>query len=208
MPRAALLTLLVVSILAGSLQAQRAGGTFQGNAAGMAGRAGFAGQRGFSNRFSPRRGSFANRFHVRHDNFGPILVPYPFLYDEPFGDEPPYAEEAPKEPVAPVVILQPDDRQARAPEPPPRAQVIEIPAVAKATAAKMLPPTIFILANGEQLETRRFLLTASNLSVSIDRQQRTVPFDMLDIDATIAANRERGIELRIPADRNEISVSF
>jgi hypothetical protein len=31
---------------------------------------------------------------------------------------------------------------------------------------------------------------------------------MLDIDATVTANRERGIDLRIPADRNEISLSF
>ena len=30
----------------------------------------------------------------------------------------------------------------------------------------------------------------------------------LDIEATTAANHERGIDLRIPADRNEISLSF
>ena len=72
----------------------------------------------------------------------------------------------------------------------------------------MLPPTIFILANGERLETRRFLLTASNLSFNIGRQQRTIPLDRLDLDATVAANQERGIDLRIPADRNEISLSF
>jgi hypothetical protein len=46
------------------------------------------------------------------------------------------------------------------------------------------------------------------LSVSLDRQQRTVARDLLDIDATITANHERGIDLRIPADRNEISLSF
>jgi hypothetical protein len=67
---------------------------------------------------------------------------------------------------------------------------------------------MFILINGERLETRRYVLTASNLTVSIDRQQRTVPFDLLDINATITANHERGIDLRIPADRNEISLSF
>jgi hypothetical protein len=58
------------------------------------------------------------------------------------------------------------------------------------------------------VETRRFLLTASVLSFSVDRQQRVVPFDMLDIDATVSANHERGIDLRIPVDRNEISLSF
>jgi hypothetical protein len=64
------------------------------------------------------------------------------------------------------------------------------------------------LANGERLEARRFLLTASNLSVSVDRHERTIPLDMLDLEATIAANRERGIELRVPADRTEIFLSF
>lgn len=64
------------------------------------------------------------------------------------------------------------------------------------------------MTNGERLETRRFLLTASNLSVSIDRRERTVPLEMVDLNATIAANRERGIDLRIPSYRNEISISF
>jgi hypothetical protein len=31
---------------------------------------------------------------------------------------------------------------------------------------------------------------------------------MLDLDAAVAANRERGIDLRIPADQSEISVGF
>jgi hypothetical protein len=68
--------------------------------------------------------------------------------------------------------------------------------------------TIFVLATGERLEARRFMLTASDLAVVIDRQQRTIPLHMLDIDATVTANRERGIDLRIPTDRNEISLSF
>jgi hypothetical protein len=151
---------------------------------------------------------FPNRFQHRQDGAGSIFVPY-FPYDEPFGYEQPYAEAVTNEPVAPVGILQPDDRQSRATEPSvPKAQVIEIPAVANSTAAKMLPPAIFILANGERLETRRFVLTATHLSVSIDRKQRTVPLNMLDINATISANHERGIDLRVPFDRNEISLSF
>jgi hypothetical protein len=63
--------------------------------------------------------------------------------------------------------------------------------------------------NGEIfIASTRALRTASNLSVSVDRQQRTVPSDLLDMNATITANHERGIDLRIPADRNEISLSF
>jgi hypothetical protein len=209
MPRAALFALLIVSFLDGSLPAQRTGASFQGNGAGMPVRSGVVGQRGFPNRSFPRRVIFSSRFHPRPDNVGSIVVPYFFPYDEPYGYEQPGAEAVANGPVAPVVgIAQPDDRQSRTPEPPAKAQVIEFPAAASSAAAKTLPPTIFILADGERLETRRFVLTASNLSVSIGRRQRTIPVDSLDIDATVTANQERGIDLRIPADRNEISLSF
>jgi hypothetical protein len=207
MPRAALFALLIVSFLDGSLPAQRAGASFQGNAAGMPARPGFVGPRGFPNRSFPRRAIFSSRFHPRQDTVGSIVVPYFFPYDEPYGYEQP-AEAVPNGTAPPVVVVQSDDRQSRTPEPPAKAQVIEFPGAANSTAAKTLPPTIFILADGERLETRRFVLTASNLSVSIGRRQRTIPVDKLDIDATLTANQERGIDLRIPADRNEISLSF
>ena len=118
------------------------------------------------------------------------------------GTSNPAAEAVTNGPAPPVVI-------SRTPQPPvPKAQVIEIPGVANSAPAKMLPPTLFILANGERLETRRYVLTASHLSVNIERRQRTLPLDMLDINATITANRERGIDLQIPTDRTEISLSF
>jgi hypothetical protein len=90
----------------------------------------------------------------------------------------------------------------------PKAQVIEIPAANPSAPAKTGPPAVFLLTNGERVESSRFLITATHLSVSIDRHQRTIPLDLLDLDATIATNRERGIDLRIPSDRNEISLSF
>ena len=199
MPRTALFGLLVASVLGGSFlvgssQAQRATATFHGNGGRSPGRSGFVGQRGSAHRFG--------RSHFHHDGGGAVWAPYFFPYDEPVGYEQPYPEPVRNGPAPPA-------ESPRTAEPPvPKAQVIEIPGAANATAPKVLPPTIFILANGERLETRRYLLTATNLSFSIDRQQRTVPFDMLDIEATIAANHERGIDLRIPADRNEISLSF
>ena len=104
-------------------------------------------------------------------------------------------------PAPPVVIPR------AAASPIPKAQVIEIPGD-KNTIVRVLPPTIFILASGERLEARRYVLTASNLSLSVGRQERTVPLDVLDINATIAANQMRGIDLRIPESRNEISLSF
>ena len=67
---------------------------------------------------------------------------------------------------------------------------------------------MFILNDGERLEGREFLLTASDLSLTIDHHRRNIPLQMLNVEGTISANRERGIDLRIPADRTEISLSF
>ncbi len=199
MLRAALLALLVASLLGGSSQAQRAV-AFRSRAAARSDfRSGFVGQRGFPNRF------VSGRSRHRQNNFGSFFLPYSELpYGEPLLEEQSDAEA--NETAPPSAILQPHERMSepRVPKP----LVIEIPGAASSAAAKIVPPTIFILADGERLVTRRFLLSASNLSVSIDRQERTVPIAMLDIDATIAANHERGIDLRIPADRSEISLSF
>jgi hypothetical protein len=134
----------------------------------------------------------------RRAGIGAGFFPY---YDSVESEQP----EADATPEQPQIVMQ------RTPEPVvPKGQVIEISPTANSTSttAKLLPPTIFVLANGERLESRRFVLTASVLSVSIERQQRSVPLGQLDINATVAANHERGIDLRIPDDRNEISVGF
>jgi hypothetical protein len=176
------------------LQAQRAA-TFRSSAAARSDfRSGVIGQRSFPNRFVSSRSR-----HHRND-FGSFFFPY----SQPFWDEESNAEA--NETSPPSAILHPYERISEPPAPKPL--VIEIPRAANLAAAKVVPPTIFVLANGERLEARLFVLTASNLSFSVDRQQRTVPFDMLDINATINANHERGIDLRIPYDRNEILLNF
>jgi hypothetical protein len=195
MLRAALFTLLVALVLNGSLEAQRAGATPRGNPAGS----GVHRQGGLPARFGPRHGVIpgGSHRHRGYGGYGSVFLPY----DEPFDYEQPEPEAA-IGPTPPVVV-------SRTSEPPiPKAQVIEVPGARNSGAVKALPPTVFILANGERLETRRFVLTASLLSVSIDRQLRTVPLDMLDVSATVASNRERGIDLQIPDDRNQISVRF
>src|ERR1700723_3175037 len=195
MPRAVLLALVVVCLVDRSLQAQRAGATrHDGRPYRSAVRSGFVGQRG-SNRFSP------GHSHLRRESSVSDFAPYYLPLEESFGDAPPDAEGVLEAPLPPVVILQSYERQSREPDPhAPKPLVIEIPGVANRKAAKMSPPTLFILTTGERLETRRFVLTASALSVSIDREQRTIPLAMLDLEATSIANRERGIDLRIPAD--------
>ena len=199
MPRAALVTLLVAFILVGVLQAQRASASFHGNAAGLGLRSASVAQRGFANGFFPRGGFSSRRFPSRpYRDLGSVFIPY-FWPNE---DEESYPEGEATEPVPATVVFNTPDR------PPAKPHLIEVPGAAASPTAKPLPPAIFILANGERLEARRFLLTATSLSVSIDRQERAVPLNMLDITATIAANRERGFDLRIPFDRNEIVLGF
>jgi len=87
--------------------------------------------------------------------------------------------------------------------------LIEVPQTKEVGApSKPEPPTLFVFANGERIETRRYMLTADSLHVEIGRQQRTILIGEVDLDATIAANRQRGIDLQIPTDRNHISLGF
>ncbi|HEV2732251.1 MAG TPA: hypothetical protein VGV15_19645 [Terriglobales bacterium] len=198
------LAICVACILTGSMQGQRTGTMFRDNHAGVPTHSGMVGQ----GRVFPRRGMFPNRFQHRHFNDGAVLVPYPYPYDD-YGYDQPYSEVAAQGPVAPVGGPPADERASRTTDAPvPKAQVIEIPVGQNSATPKTLPPTVFVLSNGERLESRRFVLTTTHLLVSIDRQQRSVPLDMLDLDTTISSNHERGIDLRIPADRNEISLSF
>jgi hypothetical protein len=193
--------------------------TFQGHAAGVGAStglnggnlsSGFFSQRGVGNGgFFPQPG-FANRFVLdrphRHHRFDRFSYPY-FLPDYgAFWYEPP--DEEAIEPAAPVTEQHNDSQSFVREKPVPKSQLIEIPSDGRATARKPLPPTIFILMSGEKLESRQFLLTASDLSIKVGRYARTIPLETLNMDATIAANLERGIDLRIPADRNEISLSF
>lgn len=108
---------------------------------------------------------------------------------------------------APLVRVRDESHQPQ-PAPPLPAQVIEIPNTAASAPRKPLPATVFILTTGERFETQRYLLTANSVSLTVQRDQKTIPLQMVDLDATIAANRDRGVNLRIPNDRNEISVRF
>lgn len=142
--------------------------------------------------------------HARHHGRGWGAFPYFFADNETGWPQDDVAQGPAIE--APLVRVR-DESREREPTTPLPAQVIEI-ANNEATAGRPLPATVFILANGERLETQRYLLTASSVSLTVHRDQRTISLQMIDLDATVAANRERGINLRIPNDRNEISIRF
>ena len=129
--------------------------------------------------------------------------------DEPFWYGEPPEDESDALPAPQGRLMRPGRLRVAAPEPPAaNPKVIELPATENSAASKPLPPAMFILTSGERLEVRRYLLTHDALYLTVDHQQRTIPIAMLDINATEAANRERGIEMRIPADHSEVSLSF
>jgi thiol-disulfide isomerase/thioredoxin len=63
--------------------------------------------------------------------------------------------------------------------------------------------TVFVMASGERVETHQFVLTAESVSVTVDGLRRSIPMSEVDVKATVAANRERGIALKIPS-RHEV----
>jgi hypothetical protein len=190
---------LCLLLMAWPLHAQRGSGMAAGHGFGGGSHSGLGSQRGFRGAGGPRGGISSRRFRSRaYNGSGDFFVPdyYPLDYENPYNEA---DGPAPESRIVPSRI--PD-------APPVKPLLIEIPGSRDAATAKKLPPTVFILASGERLEVQRFILTASNLSFNLDRRQRTIPLDMVDLNATTAANSERGIDLRIPVDRNEISLSF
>ena len=151
----------------------------------------------------PARGHQAGHGRRKTEGYG--AFPY-FLPDYetgwPEGEATP--EQANKIPVVQVT----DDSAQRESASPLLAQVIEIPDTQRITQTNPLPATVFVLTDGEKLETARYLLTANSLSLTIHRAERTIPLRMLDVDATVAANRNRGIDVQIPSDQNKISIRF
>lgn len=70
------------------------------------------------------------------------------------------------------------------------------------------PPAVFILSNGERVESAHYLLTFDSLRVQQGGTQRTIPLSAVNLNATIAANHERGIDLKVPTSRAQIMLGF
>jgi len=201
MRRLVLFALLTISILiAAPSQAQRGGG-----GARIAGGGSHFGGRGFANGPFPGR-----RGYGRFGNYGWAFPWYYGDWDWGWDLGPSDSDGEPAaQPASPsVIVLQSRDEQRPA-APVESPKLIEIPLTQPAgAAAKPEPPTLFVLASGERLEARRYTLTADSLRIQIDRHERTIALSKLDLDATIAANRERGIDLQIPTDKTQIFLSF
>jgi thiol-disulfide isomerase/thioredoxin len=84
-------------------------------------------------------------------------------------------------------------------------KMIVIPGVQTVPHAKMAPnvATVFVLSDGERVETHDYILTAQSLRLTADGLQRSIPMSAVDMKASIAANHERGIDLKMPS-RHEV----
>lgn len=51
-------------------------------------------------------------------------------------------------------------------------------------------------------------MTANSLRVQQGQTERTIPLSEVNMNATIAGNRERGINLMFPKNTGEITLSF
>lgn len=94
------------------------------------------------------------------------------------------------------------------PPPPSPPKMIELPPERNAPPAKPLSRTLFVLSNGERLESDHYTLDAHFLNINVGGEQRTIPTSALDVNATESANRARGIDLKIPSHKGEVFVAF
>ena len=163
---------------------------------------------------APHSRSGIGHTHRHHNGSRPGSFPYVFDLFGDYGIGSPEDVNAKEESPEPLVRVHDETPQRAAIQPSPAQLIeipnasIEIPNASKAAHRQPLPATIFVLMNGEKLETQRYLLTASSLSATVQHSPRTIPLEMVDLQATLAANRERGLDLRIPENRNEVSVRF
>ncbi len=215
MRRSVLFALLTISLMLGvPAQGQgRGGGGSHGGGGGAhfaGGGSHFNGGRGFSN------GSFRGRWGYGYGPYGGYgsfwgAGYYPDWSGWDWGWDlgPDYYAQPPEQPPSPPVIVMQSRDDNRQPAPPPQSpKLIELPDAKGGETAENLGPTVFVFTNGEKLESSRYVLTPESLRVDIGRQQRTIPLSDLNLDATVAANRQRGIDLKVPTDRSQIFLGF
>ncbi len=73
---------------------------------------------------------------------------------------------------------------------------------------KPIPKTIFVLTNGEQLESDHYVIGGGFVDVTVAGEQRHIALASLDAPKTIALNHEHGVELKLPASKNEVFLGF
>ncbi len=73
---------------------------------------------------------------------------------------------------------------------------------------KPIPKTIFVLMNGEQLESNHYVIGGGFVDVTVAGEQRRIAFTSLDTRKTIALNHAHGVDLKFPTSKNEVFLGF
>ena len=109
-----------------------------------------------------------------------------------------------------IVVREPEQKAAFAPAASPK--IIEVPSGTaqgkQIGPSGPVPAAVFILTSGQRLEAKRYLLTENMLQVQRGRDQQNIPMNELNVEATIAANHARGIDLQIPDGKNQLTLGF
>ena len=79
---------------------------------------------------------------------------------------------------------------------------------ASATNFKPSSPAVFVLSDGTQIESSKYVWRYDSVEIDQDNAQRVIPMKALDMKATVAANDARGIHLQVPDSRNKITIGF
>ena len=215
MHRLALLLASSILVCVATAGAQVAGGAHRGGAAlGVAPATAAFDQRGFC--CGPGTHRPFGALHRRHLGRVPPLI-FVSSYDDYF----PLEDE-----VSRVVVLDKLGHPANGVDRPapvgsaqqdfqnsPGAKLVEIPAAVTyregAAASQTTLPTVFLLAGGQRIEAQRYTITREYVYIMTGRHEgRRILVDDLNVEATVAANRRNGIDLRIPSTRNELFLSY
>ena len=104
------------------------------------------------------------------------------------------------ESVLHVIVEQPPAGAYAPPEPRPRAQVAPPDPAPSAPEAELRPnePTVLVYRDGKKQEVTNYAIMGETLYV-FDPTRKKIAMSDLDIQATIKANDDRGLEFRMPA---------
>lgn len=73
---------------------------------------------------------------------------------------------------------------------------------------KPIPKTIFVLTNGERLESDHYVIGGGFVDANVAGEQRHIALASLDAKKTIALNHEHGVDLKLPTSKNEVFLGF
>jgi cytochrome c biogenesis protein CcmG/thiol:disulfide interchange protein DsbE len=73
---------------------------------------------------------------------------------------------------------------------------------------KPIPKTIFVLTNGERLESNHYVIGGGFIDANVAGEHRHIALASLDTRKTIALNHEHGVDLKFPTGKNEVFLGF